>query len=214
MKAERSAHDRHSWRGFIRFGDSRQKATLRTHAATLNGRYGGAVAENTSSSAPSKFRRSFPAFGSHGLRRRTVRSRCHRRHDRLPTRILFAHLRSPIWLHRGLSMGFRTYPSRIRTTTPLTASWLSTRPRASSRSVTLSRLPPIRSLAASYRLSAPSTASSSRSAIRSTVRSSVTLIADENAPFVVSSAVSGVLAELLQQRDIVDYTARALASCR
>jgi hypothetical protein len=33
------------------------------------------------------------------------------------------------------------------------------------------------------------------------------LIADENAPFVVSSAVSGVLAELLQQRDIVDYTA-------
>jgi hypothetical protein len=32
------------------------------------------------------------------------------------------------------------------------------------------------------------------------------LIADENAPFVVAASVEGVLAELLQMRDIVDYS--------
>jgi hypothetical protein len=183
-----------------------QKATLRTHAVTLAGRYGGAVAENTVFISPSKFRRAFPAYGVTGfvggqfvaaaiagmIASRPVSSSLTKKSlsgfvEVVPWASGFSRQDQDTDAASGLMVvsqnrGLITVRHSVTTATDSSAR----------RELSVVR--------AKHRLI---------ESVRDTLDRQIigNLIADENAPFIVSSAVAGVLAELLQMRDIVDYTA-------
>jgi hypothetical protein len=181
-----------------------QKATLRTHAQTLAGRYGGAVAENTVFVSPSKFRRAFPAYGSTSY---------------VGGQFVAAGIAGMIASRPVSSALTKKSVSGFIEVSPW-ASGLSVQDQNDDAAVGLMVISQSRGLITvrhSVTLATDSAARRELSVVRAkhrlieSVRDTLdrqiigNLIADENAPFVVSSAVSGVLAELLQMRDIVDY---------
>jgi hypothetical protein len=183
-----------------------QKATLRTHAVTLNGRYGGASAENTVMVSPSKFRRAFPAYGVTGY---------------VGGQFVAAAIAGMIASRPVSSSLTKKSLSGFIEVSPW-ASGLSKQDQdddAASGLMVIAQNKGLITVRHSITLATDSAARREVSVVRAkhrlieSVRDTLdrqiigNLIADENAPFVVSSAVSGVLAELLQQRDIVDYTA-------
>lgn len=183
-----------------------QKATLRTHAGTLAGRYGGAVAENTVMIAPSKFRRAFPAYGiTNYVGGQFVASAI--------AGMIASRPVSSSLTKKSLSGFIEVAPW---------ASGLSRKDQdddAATGLMVINQTKGLISVRHSITLATDSSARRELSVVRAkhrlieSVRDTLdrqiigNLIADENAPFVVASAVSGVLAELLQQRDIVDYSA-------
>jgi hypothetical protein len=181
-----------------------QKATLRTHAQTLAGRYGGAVAENTVLVAPSKFRRAFPALISPGY---------------VGAQFVAAAIAGMIASRPVSSALTRKSVSGFVGVEPW-ASGLSVQDQnddASNGLLVVAQSKGLILVRHSITLATDSSARRELSVVRAkhrlieSVRDTLdrqiigNLIADENAPFIVASAVSGVLAELLQQRDIVDY---------
>jgi hypothetical protein len=183
-----------------------QKATLRTHATTLAGRYGGATAENTVLIAPSKFRRSFPAYGVTNY---------------VGGQFVAAAIAGMIASRPVSSSLTKKTLSGFIEVAPW-ASGLSKKDQDDDAANGLLVISQNRGLITVRHAVTLATDSSARrelsvvrakhrviESIRDTLDNQIigNLIADENAPFVVSSAVSGVLAELLQMRDIVDYGA-------
>lgn len=182
-----------------------QKTTLRTHAATLAGRYGGAVAENTVMISPSKFRRSFPAYGvtnyvggqfvaaaiSGMIASRPVSSS-------LTKKALSGFIEVAPWAS-GLSRQDQDDDASVGLMVISQNKGLITVRHSVTTATDQSARRELSVVRAKHRLI---------ESIRDTLDRQIigNLIADENAPFVVSSAVSGVLAELLQMRDIVDYS--------
>lgn len=182
-----------------------QKATLRTHAQTLAGRYGGAVAENTVLVAPSKFRRAFPAYGVTNYVGGQFAAAAIA--GMIASRPVAASLTK-----KALSGFIEVAPW---------ASGLSRKDQdedAANGLLVISQSKGLITVRHSVTLATDSSARRELSVVRAkhrlieSVRDTLdrqiigNLIADENAPFVVSSAVEGVLAELLQSRDIVDYS--------
>lgn len=190
-----------------------QKTTLRTHVATLSGRYGGDVAENTVFISPSKFRRAFPAYGVTNY---------------VGGQFVAAAIAGMIASRPVSSSLTKKSLSGFIEVTPW-ASGLSRQDQDTDASVGLLVINQTKGLITVRHSVTTATDTSARrelsvvrakhrliESIRDTLDRQIigNLIADENAPFVVSSAVGGVLAELLQQRDIVDYSppsARLLA---
>jgi hypothetical protein len=181
-----------------------QKATLRTHAQTLAGRYGGASAENTVMISPSKFRRAFPAYGVTGY---------------VGAQFVAAAIAGMIASRPVSSSLTKKSVSGFMEVSPW-ASGLSKQDQdddASNGLMVIAQNKGLITVRHSITLATDAAARRELSVVRAkhrlieSVRDTLdrqiigNLIADENAPFVVSSAVSGVLAELLQQRDIVDY---------
>ena len=181
-----------------------QKATLRTHVGTLAGRYGGAVAENTVMVSPSKFRRAFPAYGVTNY---------------IGGQFVAAALAGMIASRPVSSSLTKKSVSGFIEVAPW-ASGLSKQDKDDDASVGLLVIEQSKGLITVRHSVTTATDQSARrelsvvrakhrliESIRDTLDRQIigNLIADENAPFVVASAVSGVLAELLQQRDIVDY---------
>lgn len=182
-----------------------QKATLRTHASTLAGRYGGAVAENTIFVAPSKFRRSFPAYGVTNY---------------VGGQFVAAAIAGMIASRPVSSSLTKKSVSGFIEVAPW-ASGLSRQDQdddAANGLLVVAQNKGLITVRHSVTLATDSSARREVSVVRAkhrlieSIRDTLdrqiigNLIADENAPFVVSSAVGGVLAELLQQRDIVDYS--------
>jgi hypothetical protein len=181
-----------------------QKATLRTHAQTLAGRYGGAVAENTVFVSPSKYRRAFPAYGVTGyvggqfvaagiagmIASRPVSSA-------LTKKSLSGFIEVSPWAS-GLSVQDQNDDAAVGLMVISQSRGLITVRHAVTLATDSAARRELSVVRAKHRLI---------ESVRDTLDRQIigNLIADENAPFVVSSAVSGVLAELLQQRDIVDY---------
>lgn len=183
-----------------------QKAILRTHAATLSGRYGGAVAENSVMISPSKFRRAFPAYGITNY---------------VGGQFVAAAIAGMIASRPVSSSLTKKSVSGFIEVAPW-ASGLSRKDQDDDASVGLMVINQSKGLITvrhSVTLATDTSARRELSVVRAkhrlieSIRDTLdrqiigNLIADENAPFVVSSAVSGVLAELLQQKDIVDYSA-------
>ena len=181
-----------------------QKTTLRTHAGTLAGRYGGATAENTVMVAPSKFRRAFPAYGvSNYVGGQFVASAVAGMIASRPT--------SSSLTKKAVSGFIEVAPW---------ASGLSRKDQdddAASGLMVVSQNRGLITVRHAVTLATDSSARRELSVVRAkhrvieSIRDTLdrqiigNLIADENAPLVVGSAVSGVLAELLQMKDIVDY---------
>lgn len=181
-----------------------QKTTLRTHAGTLAGRYGGAVAENTVLISPSKFRRAFPAYGVTNyvggqfvaaaiagmIASRPVSSS-------LTKKALSGFIEVAPWAS-GLSRQDMDDDAAVGLMVIAQSKGLITVRHSVTLATDSSARRELSVVRAKHRLI---------ESIRDTLDRQIigNLIADENAPFVVASAVSGVLAELLQQRDIVDY---------
>lgn len=181
-----------------------QKATLRTHAGTLAGRYGGAVAENSVFVSPSKFRRAFPAYGVTNY---------------VGGQFVAAAIAGMLASRPVSSSLTKKALSGFIEVTPW-ASGLSKQDQdddAATGLMVINQNKGLITVRHSVTLATDSSARRELSVVRAkhrlieSIRDTLdrqiigNLIADENAPFVVSSAVSGVLAELLQQRDIVDY---------
>lgn len=191
-----------------------QKLTMiNSHGPTLAGRYGGAVAENSVMIYPSKFRRAFPAYGVTNF---------------VGGQFAAAAIAGMI-ASRPVSSSLTRKPlSGFVEVTPW-ASGLSRKDMDEAAAVGFLVIGQNRGLITvrhSITLATDSAARRELSVVRAkhrlieSVRDTLdrqiigNLIADENAPFIVSSAVGGVLAELLQMKDIVDYSppsARLLA---
>jgi hypothetical protein len=183
-----------------------QKLTLRTHAGTLAGRYAGATAENTVLVTPSKFKRSFPAYGVVNF---------------VGGQFAAAAIAGMVASRPVSSSLTKKAISGFIEVSPW-SSGLSRKDQDDDAAAGLLVINQSRGLITvrhSVTLATDSSARRELSVVRAkhrlieSVRDTLdrqiigNLIADENAPFVVSSAVGGVLAELLQQRDIVDYSA-------
>ena len=181
-----------------------QKATLRTHAQTLAGRYGGAVAENTVMVSPSKFGRAFPAYGVTNF---------------VGGQFVSAAIAGMIASRPVSASLTRKTVSGFTSVAPWT-SGLSLQDQdtdASNGLMVISQNRGLIRVRHSITLATDTSARRELSVVRAkhrliesvkdTLESQIigNLIADENAPFVVASAVEGVLASLLQERDIVDY---------
>jgi hypothetical protein len=178
------------------------KATLRTHATTLAGRYGGSIAEQVVLLSPAKFRRALPIFGQSlylggqyaaaayagMLASRSVS-------DALTRKVMsgFIEVSDPRYRQdknddaaAGLCVIEQSQGLiRIR------------------HSVTLDNT-------SSARREVSVVRSKHRviESVRDTLESQIigNLIADDNAPLVVSAAVNSVLAALVASRDIIDYS--------
>jgi hypothetical protein len=183
-----------------------QKATLRTHATTLAGRYGGAVAENTVMIAPSKFRRPFPAYGVTNY---------------VGGQFVAAAIAGMV-ASRPVSSSLTKKSVSGFIEVAAWASGLSRKDQdddASNGLMVISQNKGLITVRHAVTLATDSSARRELSVVRAkhrlieSIRDTLdrqiigNLVADENAPFIVGSAVGGVLAELLQMRDIVDYTA-------
>lgn len=182
-----------------------QKTTLRTHAATLAGRYGGAVAENTIFVSPSKFRRAFPSYGVTNY---------------VGGQFAAAAIAGMI-ASRPVSSALTRKPISGFIEVAPWASGLSRQDKdddATSGLLVVEQNKGLITVRHGVTLATDSSARREISVVRAkhrlieSIRDTLdrqiigNLIADENAPFVVSSSVEGVLNELLQQRDIVDFT--------
>lgn len=181
-----------------------QKATLRTHAGTLAGRYGGASAENTVLVSPSKFKRAFPAYGVTGfvggqfvaagiagmIASRPVSSA-------LTKKSLSGFIEVVPW-SSGLSVQDQNDDAAVGLMVINQSKGLITVRHSVTLATDSSARRELSVVRAKHRLI---------ESVRDTLDRQIigNLIADENAPIVVASAVEGVLSELLQQRDIVDY---------
>lgn len=179
------------------------KATLRTHAATIAGRYGGSLAEQTVLLSPSKFRRATSSYGK----------QIYIGGQYVAAGIAGMIAARPVStsLTRKILSGLTEvsdFRSRQDKDDDAAAGLLVIESRRGiiqvRHAVTLDN-----TSSARRELSVVRAKHRMIESIRDTLDSQVigNLTADENAPLIVASSVEGVLSSLLQARDIVDYSA-------
>jgi hypothetical protein len=179
-----------------------QKATIRTHASTLAGRYGGETAEQIILISPAKFKRALPSFGASLF--------LGGQYAAAAIGGMLASRAVSSSLTRKIVSGFvEIADPRFRQ---------DKNDDASAGLLLLEQNSGLIQVRHSVTLDTTSSARREVSVVRSkhrvieSVRATLdnqiigNLIADSNAPYVVAAAVTAVLAELLQSRDIVDYS--------
>lgn len=178
------------------------KTILRTHAATLAGRYGGSVAEQSVLVSPSRFRRALPNFGSTIL---------------IGGQYVAAALAGMLASRPVSSALTRKLLSGIvEVSDPRTRQDKDN--DAASGLLVVEQRRGIIQVRHSITLNTNSAATREVSVVRAkhrmieSVRDTLdrqiigNLIADQNAPLVVANAVEAVLSDLLSSRDIVDHS--------
>jgi hypothetical protein len=179
-----------------------QKATLQSHANTLRGRYGGALAEQTVLVSPAKYARSLPLFGQ----TITVGGQ----YAAAAIAGMLASRPVSAALTRKVISGFNkvTDPRDLNEKNADAAAGLlvieDRRGTITVRhSITLDQ-----SNAARRELSVVRAKHRMIESVRDTIDRQIigNIIADDNAPGIVRSTIVGVLEQLRQGRDLVDYT--------
>jgi hypothetical protein len=179
-----------------------QKATLQSHAATLRGRYGGDLAEQTVLISPAKFSRSLPSFGKTlSVGGQYVAAAIG---GMLASRAVSASLT------RKLISGFISVddPRDLNEKNADAATGLLVVEQRGGNVLVRHSITLDQTTSARRELSVVRAKHRMIESVRDTLDRNVigNVIADGNAPFVVRSTVVAVLEQLRQGRDLVDYS--------